>query len=540
MPAFVIESGPQSGRRIPLERDVVVGRGTLPDVALSHPTVSRRHAAVRITDGDRCSITDLGSDNGTYVNQHQIREPTSLRNGDRVRIGAIELRYEIEEEAPPGTVVSYSDDTAPKGVVHVSADWKEADRELGDRLRVLYEVGEALSGTLDEEALLGRVLDSVFSFFPQAERGFIVVRAEEGDGLVMRAARTRQGAVREIGVSRTLVNDALQSRQAILSADAVGDNRIQTSETLIALKLRTLVCVPMVAQDKAWGVLQLDSSVSTRPFEKEDVPLLMAIASQAALALAGARMHSRLVRQELLEQDLQHATRIQLQFLPLCPPKVAGWEFADKYRAALEVGGDYYDFLELGGGWVGVAVGDVCGKGVPAALYMARLSSEVRYQSVGQMDPAGITQRVNRSLCRDGGDDMFVTLVIAAIEPSTGKVHFSSAGHLPPLVRRRDGRVETIDVTGAPPAGIMGDVGFHTTTCQLDPGDVAILYTDGVTEAMGPGAEEFGDDRLIEAVGRAEGTPEGIVTSIVDAIDEFVGDEVQSDDTAVVCFGRTG
>jgi phosphoserine phosphatase RsbU/P len=219
---------------------------------------------------------------------------------------------------------------------------------------------------------------------------------------------------------------------------------------------------------------------------------------------------------------------------------VKGWEFADKYAAALEVGGDYYAFLELGDGRVGIAIGDVCGKGVPAALYMARLSGEVRYHSLGQVRPHEILERVNQALCRNMSDDLYVTLQVVVLDPATGICEVASAGHLPPMVRRANGKVEAVDVAGCPPAGFDADARFESRRFDLHPGDVAVLYTDGVTEAMAPGQVLFDDARLMDAMARAEAGPEGVLKSIAAALAEFVRDEPPSDDRAIVCFGRVG
>lgn len=541
MASFLIQNGADEGRTLSFDRDVTIGRGPAPDLSLQHPTVSRRHARVRVLEGGRYLITDLESDNGTRVNGNRISQPTSLSDGDRVNLGVVELLFRAAPAAREASALRMHEEVAPQMVLHAVAapDWGSGAQGLDtdDRLRVLYEVGEALSESLDEQKLLGKMLERVFAAFPQADRGFVLVRSEDGEGLDLRAARTRSGAVAEVGVSRTLVSDAMDNRRAILVADAAGEFG-SAQDSIFDLKLRSVVCVPIVAQDRVWGVLQLDASSAARQFQKEDAPLLLAIASQAGLALAGARMHSRLLKQELLQQDLQLAARIQLQFLPKRPPRFPGWEFADKYNAALEVGGDYYDFLDLRDNRVGIAVGDVCGKGVPAALYMARLSSEVRYQSAGDHDPVEILRRVNRTLSVDLADDMFVTLLLATLEPASGELRLASAGHLPPLVRRAEGRVERLNVTGAPPAGFDPDVQFRQVETRLEPGDVAVLYTDGVTEAMNAANEEFGEPRLEAALVSAEPTADGVLRSVLAAVDAFVGDAPQSDDRALVCFGR--
>jgi len=547
MPRVVIEKGPDAGRAFELAREIVFGRGAMPDVSIPHPTISRRHAQiVRIAAG-RFALADLGSQNGTTLNGRPLLKPSFLSDGDRFTLGDVELRFESLNGAAPGhrperPLVKLVDAEpaapAPRQVMPVDAFADDARADvaaLRRRLRIAQELGGELSQSLAEEQVLARTLARLFEVLPQSERGFVMLRGTDG-ALEAALAQGRDGRPAEIAVSRTLLADAVEHRRGILTSDAMSDARYATA-TVLDLRLRSVMCAPLVARDEVLGVIHLDGSDPARPFVGDDMALLLAIAGQAALALSAARAHRQALMAERLQQDLEFATRIQNQFLPQRPPRVEGWEFADKYRPASQIGGDYYDFLDLADGRFGVALGDVCGKGIPAALCMAKLSSEVRFRSVGRRSPAEILTRVNQALVRDFAEGMFVTLVLAVVDPATGEGLIASGGHPAPLVRRADGKVEPLESPRSLPVGFDADTAYSDGAFQLGPGDVVALFTDGITEAM-QDTDEYGESRLEAALRSSAATAEGALETVLADVASFVGGSPQSDDLTLVCFGQ--
>jgi phosphoserine phosphatase RsbU/P len=197
--------------------------------------------------------------------------------------------------------------------------------------------------------------------------------------------------------------------------------------------------VPILTAEETFGLMQLDSQRAGQPFDEGDMALLMGIAQQIAISLARARLHARLVKQELLQHDLALAGKLQQRFLPRSLPEVPGYAFSATCNPALEVGGDFYAWLELADGRVGVAVGDVSGKGVSAALCMARAMSELRHRAAAEAEPERILEQVNRVLCEDLEEGMFVTVALLSIDPTSGDIRFARAGHPAPVVRDRAG-----------------------------------------------------------------------------------------------------
>jgi serine phosphatase RsbU (regulator of sigma subunit) len=406
------------------------------------------------------------------------------------------------------------------------------------RLRFMESLARISSMVFDERALLSFVVDELFEMMPQADRAFVMVWDPELKRLVPNAARTRSGSPAEILASRTLFDDVLARREAVLVVDAASDERYSKAESVFALKIRTAICSPIVFQNQVFGLIQIDSASGLSPFNRGDVALTLGIGSEVGMALAYARVHAQLVEQELLEHDLELARKIQHHFLPPGPPSIAGYSFAVEYRPALAVGGDLYDFIDLGGGLRCVVVGDVSGKGVSAALYAAKLMADLRYVSAGLTSPAAILTGVNDVLIRGDHEGMFVTAGLAVIDGRSGRLTVASAGHPLPFARDRAGQVATLGETGGSALGLKPGARFREHQYELDGGDVVTFYTDGVIEALSPQKTMYGEPRLIEALGRCDGTASDAVRTVGGDVREFVGSEPQSDDVTILCIGR--
>jgi sigma-B regulation protein RsbU (phosphoserine phosphatase) len=225
--------------------------------------------------------------------------------------------------------------------------------------------------------------------------------------------------------------------------------------------------------------------------------------------------------------------------LPSQPPQEPGYFFFDYYQAARHVGGDYYDYIQLPGGRHAVIVGDVAGKGMSAALLMARLSADVRFSLASEPDPAKAVQQINEGFARHDWQDRFVTMIAAVLNPTTSELVVVNAGHMAPLLRRRGGAVEEIgeDAAGLP-LGVAQGYEYQSYTHKLEPGDVLTLFTDGFSEAMNGQRELYGLERLKELVKSPVGSGANFGPHILEDVRRFVNGVDQSDDMCLVCFGR--
>ena len=304
------------------------------------------------------------------------------------------------------------------------------------KLAALLEI----SNNLGQDArrsneILPKLLDSLFKIFMQADRGFVVMRPKPDGPLVPVAVKSRRAGDEErMRISRTIVEEAMKSRKAILSADAASDERFGMAQSIADFSIRSMICAPMIGTDgQPMGVIQIDTLNQRARFTDEDLEVLASVASQAAVAIDNAKMHEQVVAQRAMQRDLELARRMQRALLPSKPPQVPGYFFFDYYQAARQVGGDYYDYVPLPGGRFAVIVGDVAGKGVPAALLMARLSADVRFSLASEPDPAKAVQQINDGFAHHDWQDRFVTMIVAVVNPHTNELTMVNAGHMAPL-----------------------------------------------------------------------------------------------------------
>lgn len=544
---MVFTSGPKNGMRFDIPRDLDVGRSSSCGVPIDDRTVSRRHALLSIKE-DGLYMADLNSQNGTRVNGQFIKAPTLLKDKDAIQFGEVQAVFHDAAAPKPERTSSIMLIERPDAVRHaIKAEDAAASlvsgnltvEELKRRVRLLQDVSIAVNQSLDEPALLALVLKKLFEVFPFADRAFILLYDAEKDDVTPGAVLTRQEQGEEsVTISRTLVWDVIKNRRGIVSLDAMTDSRFKESKSVILLGIRSIVCVPMIADDVVYGVIALDSLENCGAFGPSEMALLVGIAAQAALALSRARLHRSLVDQEIMDRDLVLAHKIQARFLPQGEPEFEGWDLQAFYRSAYEVGGDFYDFLEIPDGNVAIVIGDVSGKGVSAALYMAKVMTEFRTRAVARTDPSDIMKNVNRYLIRDMETGMFVTALLAVVNLDSGLVRVANAGHLAPFVRRADGTVLEFELPRTSPLGINEATIFPVREYGLEHGEALVLYSDGISEATRKGGELFGEDRLVDCIARAAGSPESVLGKVLDAVAQFTQDEPQSDDMTLLCVGR--
>jgi len=403
------------------------------------------------------------------------------------------------------------------------------------------EISNALAQTLSVEDILPKLLDSLFKIFVQADRGFIVMQPKaDGPPVVVADKARRPGSEDRMRISRTIVEEAMKSKKAILSADAASDERFGMAQSIADFSIRSMICAPMIGLDgQPVGVIQIDTLNQRARFTDQDLEVLASVASQAALSIDNAKMHEQVMSQRALQRDLELARRMQRTLLPSHPPKVPGFFFFDYYQAARQVGGDYYDYVHLPGNRVAVIVGDVAGKGVPAALLMARLSADVRFSLASEPDTAKAVQQINEGFARHDWSDRFVTMLVAVLNPATGELTVVNAGHMAPLLRRRDGSISEIgeDAAGLP-LGVAQGYEYEASTHQVEPGDVFTIFTDGFSEAMNNERELYGIERLKQQLACPAVSLVDFGKHILEDVSKFVDGYDQSDDMCLVCFGR--
>lgn len=553
MPLLLCQSGPDKGRRFFFERNAMLGRGPLADLEVRDPAVSRRHALITIQDG-RCFVSDLQSGNGTFLNGDRVATPAALADGDQVRVGSTSFLFqsgdERTKERDSSSRVSLSvrepsevskSVVVPLSKLHGHGPGASADElaRLRRRLDFFYEAGRVLARSLDEPALASELLARAMDVLPQADRAFVVLYDEQSGEFLPLAGRTRGGGAADIPASRTLLEEVARKREALVSIDAAGEAGFEAAKSLRLLALRAVACVPLLVEARLLGVLQVDNVQAGRGFGEDDLDLLEGVAGPIALALEHARTHRKLVERELVEHDLALAQRIQTSFLPAKLPEVPGWRFAVEYSPALAVGGDLYDLVALADGRLAFAIGDVSGKGVSAALLMARLTSVLRAAAARSPEPSAVIEELNELIRAEAEQGMFVTLAFGVLDPASGRFEMANAGHLRPIVRHGDGRCAELQVPAGAALGVRKKAGAPTFAWTLEPGELVVLVTDGLTEAATPAGARFETERVMDLVRRTGPDPRKALEALLKAARAFVAERGFDDDLTVLCLARS-
>jgi serine phosphatase RsbU (regulator of sigma subunit)/pSer/pThr/pTyr-binding forkhead associated (FHA) protein len=557
MASLNVLKGSNQGTVVPLENGDkwTMGRNADCQVVVNLPAVSREHAMIRRIQG-KFYIEDLKSRNGTSVNNQEISARTLLNHNDRIKICDAVFAFvdqapkpplpaELRKLTQPVDEIEESSSTV-EATINTSSKQQLLETQPSEKLAFLVEMTADLTQSLDMDKLLPKIGDSLFQVFRQADRAFIILADEEdANKLVPKVIKTRRAQEESTArFSRRIVNRCLETAQALLSEDATADKRFDLSQSIADCRIRSVMCAPLTMRstNKAFGVIQLDTQDRHKKFTPDDLKLLVAVAGQAAIGLENARLHDQMVARAGLERDLQLAHQVQMSFLPKKPPVVNGYEFFAHYESAQEVGGDYYDFVPLPGPRFGIALGDVAGKGVPAALLMAKVSSDAKFCMLTELDPADMMYRLNELMQEAGMLDRFVTLAVGLLDPVHHQVVFVNAGHLPPLIYRKATGVldEATDrhVAGYP-LGVAEGIPYEAVTVELQPGDVVALFTDGVTEAKNRNDDELELEGAMEAMRDGAMTPGAIGQRLITAVKQHALGCKQHDDITVVCFGRT-
>lgn len=554
-------SGPGFGKRFDIDRkETILGRHPDCHVTIEVGAVSRQHAKIHRFD-DRLELEDLGSRNGTFLNGQLLTQQVRLHDGDLIRICDVEFSFHQEEDS--SGLLQVAGATAASGgssfgVLMVDDDGqKDSSRAVNGkldirgmatgsqltagadaRLKAVLEITQSLGRAVSLEEVLPKVLDTLFKIFMQADRAFIVLR--EGSELVARWTKTRQEDQQEaFRISRTVMREVMDSREAIITLDASSDERFEMANSISDFRIRSMVVAPLLDSDsEPLGAIQMDTLDPRRQFETRDLEILSAVATQAGVAIQKAQMHEQLIQQQRIEHDLQLARSVQRAFLPAGHPDAAGYDFYQYYLPADQVGGDYYDYIPLNDGRVAIIVADVVGHGVAAAMLMAKLSAEVRFLLASQATAARAISLLNHHIA-GLGVDKFVTLLCLILDPPTGQVEIVNAGHMAPIWLKQDGSVEQPgDEVAGVPIGILDDFEYDLASIELAKGDRLILYTDGINEAPSAQGEMFGIQRLQQLVTQCTGSLQDAGDRIVADVRKFVEGTQQADDMCLVMVAR--
>jgi serine phosphatase RsbU (regulator of sigma subunit) len=524
-----------------------IGRAPDNHLVLRDSRISRNHAQISHQDG-QCVLEDLASRHGVWVNGERVEKSRVLHGAERIEFGV-----------PDGYQVHYSrtgEDMQRLLAKPIPSETGRGATTNLEKLRAVLEVARSLQSSFSADDVLNSVVDATLAV-TGAERGFLLLFDEQHQ-LQVRSARARGGkdlASDELRVPRKLIQHALESRRDLftMSFDPTMTDARSAQNTIADLELRSVACVPLVrvnlsggaktqivtqARSNA-GVLYMDSRLTAVDLAGGNRELLQTLAIEASTVLENARLLEEERAKQRIEEELGVARRIQQSLLPRRLPDTGWFRVCGSSRASHEVGGDYFDVVEVTPDEWSLVIADVAGKGVSSALLASFLQGAFLSAAGGRNIPA-VLSRINSFMAERAEHGKYATVFFASLDAS-GLLVYANAGHCAPLVVRRGAKVESLAPTSMP-VGLIPGAPFAVEERRLQPGDRVVLYTDGVTEAQNAAGEFFGRGLLRDAVSAAGALDcAGMHDAVQQALRDFTGGAEQSDDiTLVVAEYRGG
>lgn len=514
--------------KLQMDRDVItMGRSSDCAIPIDDRFLSRRHAEI-VSEADGWVLRDNGSVNGTFVNGTRVYTQMKLGPGDHIRLGDAELVVggAVEDAAP------VTDFFLAEGEV----------KESADRSRIVHRLALELIADRPLSELFDFILDRVVDVMHPSRAALALLSGEEQVRIVNMRPVDRDP--RELAISRTLIREVVRGRKVVAFKSEDGNAALAAAQSIVAQSIYSALCAPLIAGESVLGVLYIDYQNTRRTITEDDAQLAAQIARVAAIKLESTRLREAALEKGKLDETLKLAQAIQMRMLPQQLPQLtpeSPFDIAASIRPAKQVGGDFYDFHVTADGKLYFCIGDVSGKGIPAALMMAVSRALFRSFTLAGREPAVMMSAVNRQLCDETSDSMFVTAFCGVLDLGSGEVRYANAGHNPPLIIRSDGAVHSLTMRPGLVLGYLPEFDYLEESAVLAPGELLFLYTDGISEATNGAEEMFSIERLEKVLRQNAATDaKSLAKSALTAIDEFAGGAPQSDDLALLCIRYRG
>ena len=547
----IIASDGKSFRR-DIDAEVLkIGRSSKNDVNLSFDlSLSRFHAEVSRRNG-RYFVADVGSRNGTSLNGKPVSKPEELQVGDRITLGETTILFAADQEprvaledvpslpADSSTMTIPLEDILSSPPSPVSQPQSPAKRDAESRtLAVLTRAGMELINYRPLDEVLEVIMDLVFEAIP-GERGFMMLLEGDSKELVSKVVRDlKKSYGGKISLSRSIARSVVDNRQSVLTTDAQTDERFKMKESIVLQGIHSAMCVPLWNNREVIGLIYVDTVNAARTFGPEDLKLLTLLANIAAVKIENAKLFEDTIEKQRMEKELKNAAEIQRKLLPVGTPDFQGYEVSGYNDPCREVGGDYFDFIDRGPRRMGFAIGDVSGKGTGAALMMATVRASFRAHLESPCTLPGLIASLNETIVQSANSNNFVSFFYGEVDGATGRLESVNAGHNPPLLVRASGEVERLKADGLI-LGVFAGVKHKQSENVLNPGDLLVAYSDGVTETMNETGEEFGEERLAGLLLENRTSSAAAIRKLVaERTKAFAGTAPQYDDITLVVVKR--
>ena len=499
------------------------------------PGLSRQHLAIE-RNGNHWVARDLGSTNGTRVNGERLLEARVLRSGDCLTAGEVSLTYR-DHSTPVAKAVIFTDDEPTTSGMTISESVEELiaqEAQQGRHMEALITAGRELATHLPLDKLFNLILDLSINA-AGAARGVLMIH--ENEELQVRASKGKG-----LRISSHVRDLVIREKRSLLVDDAMMDSDLAAHASIVANQIRSIMAVPLQTDERVIGLIYLDSAHFVKAFTKQDLSLLTVMANIAAVRIENARLAEVEQAERLRARELEHAAEIQRTILPTkFPPfpERTDFELHAAMVPAREVGGDLFDFFLLDPERLGFVVGDVSGKGAPAALLMAITRTLLRAAAYHEPSPGACLTYMNHSLAEQFASNMFVTLFYGILNTRTGEIQYSNAGHNPPYAFSRSGEVRALSEPGGPALSILEGIEYPTCSTLISSQEGVLVFTDGITEACNKQGDFYGE-RQLEAYlsAHASERAEDLARGVLAEIERFQSGARRADDVTVLALRR--
>lgn len=513
---------------------ITIGRAMECTIPIKDRYLSRRHAEIVDARG-AWLLKDCGSANGTWINGERVERDHELRPGDRIRLGDTEIVF--QSEAATDRMVAIDDSrvmsTISIPIAEIEVQAEPQDERSLERLQILNALASELLEDHPLDRLFGFVVDRIMEHL-HPSRVAIGLLDEAGASFAsVELRRADPDDARELKISRTLLSEVVGEKRALSCMDVSTDEKLSRAQSLIMQGIYSIICAPLLINERVVGVLYVDFLLTMRTISEEDVRLVARIARFAAIKLETTRLREESIQKRIMDEEFKTASTVQRRLLPAGPPEVPGYTFTGINRPCRTISGDYFDYAIRPDGRIYFVAADVSGKGITAGLLMAGLQSSFRIFIGTDPKPAELTRMLNLSLKENMPQGKFITLFAGRLDPATGVVEFTNAGHTPPI-RIASDHVDELNDTDLL-LGLFPKAEYRNQTLTLAPGDALVLFTDGVTEAENLAGEEFGSAAIAKVLAPLHARDASTIGDTVEhAVVAYTGNNLTDDLTLVV------
>jgi sigma-B regulation protein RsbU (phosphoserine phosphatase) len=535
--------------------EISLGRGGDNDVPLPDPFCSSHHATV-VPRGEQYFIHDDNSKNGVFLNGKKIERDLELKKGDEILLGSTRIVFDLKIDTKVEVTDEPSSSANINTIMHlkdvlrkpdlsttIRADAKSLDIEAikteHKEVSVISEVTKALILHKPLDELVEHIMDLICERIPM-DRGILMLKEEHGVQMDPKVVRINNKQLRnqKIQVSQSIISTAVDHHSSILISDVQSDTRFKAQDSILKLNIQSAMCVPLWNNREIIGIIYADRISTPEQFTNEDLRLLTLLSNVAAVKIENAMLFEQALEKEKIEKELDLAADIQRNLLPQKNPTLANYDIVGTNIPCLQVGGDYYDFIEIDEHRFGIVIADVSGKGVGSSLLMSSLRAALQTEVYPNYKIQDMTIRLNNLVHRSTASNAFISFFYCELNTRTNELQYINSGHNPPIVIDKKKKHQNLASCGLC-LGMFPDQTYAVERLTLNEGDTLLLYTDGLSESRNPQNEEFGEEGIIKLLKKHhKQNSEELMQSILEELNAFTHDADPMDDMTLVIIKR--